>query len=309
MGALAAALRQLDDRAPEQPADIAPQDESPAIVESAADSVVESDISAAIFTDPSFNRILDFADTALQAAETADEADIWSSVEPPTQEPVIPALAKPRSESTRSDFLATVAVDKSYGRLWDSLTAAILGSPPWAIVVADAGPSEHATWLLPMAVAFAQRNPGQILLVDATARRPDANPIGVNRGRLSDLLGLTCRFGLADVLAGAVDWCDAVEPTAVPRISLLASGQFASGADAALRATALELVAQLKSSYQIILIQANDACGPLVAPLVAASDGTLLLLKLSRTSRAAAERASSSLYLGGATLLGCVVRG
>lgn len=309
MGVLAAALRQLDDRAPEQTADIASHDESPAIVESAAEAVVESNMSAAIFTDPSFNRVLDFADTALQAAETADEADIWTSVETPTQVPAIPAFAQPAGESTNTDLLATVAVDRSYGRLWDSLSAAILDLPPWAIVVAGTGPGEPATWLLPMAVAFAQRHPGQILLVDATARRPGVHASGSNGGGLSDFLGLTCQFGLADVVEGLVDWRDAVEPTAVPRIGLLASGQFGSGADSALRATATELVAELKSSYQLILIQANDACAPLVAPLVAASDGTLLLLELGRTSRAAAEKASSSLYLGGARPLGCVVRG
>jgi len=309
MGALAAALRQLDDRAPEHSADIAPHDESPAIVGSDARAVVESDTSAAIFTDPSFNRVLDFADTALQAAGTADEANIWSSGETPTLEPAIPAIAQSGSESMNSDFLATVAVDRSYGRLWDNLSAAILDAPPWAIVVAGADASERATWLLPMAVAFAQRCSGKILLVDAAARGPGASPSNTNGNGLSDLLGLTCRFGLADVLEGAVDWRNAVEPTAVARIGLLASGQLGPAADSTLRANGADLIAELKSIYQLILIQASNACEPLVAPLAAASDGILLLLELGRTSRAAAEKASSSLYLSGARLLGCVVRG
>jgi Mrp family chromosome partitioning ATPase len=206
-------------------------------------------------------------------------------------------------QAVNVDSLARVAVDRSYGRLWDSLTEAGLERPPWAIVVAGAG-SQDAAWLLPMAVAFAQRYPGQVLLVDASAHRS-----GSGQGGLSEHLGLNCRFGVAHVLRATVDWRDAVEPTPVPRIGLLASGHFASIADSALKANAANLIAELKSSYQLVLIQAGDACDPLVAPLVAASDGTLLLLELGQTSRAVAEKASSSLYLSGARLLGCVVRG
>ena len=158
---------------------------------------------------------------------------------------------------------------------------------------------------MPMAVAFAQRHPGQVLLVDATA-----NGGGSSRGGLSELLGLTCRFGLSDVLRSAADWRDAVEPTAVPRVGLLASGLVVAATRrfGGAKTTAAKLIAELKLSYQLILIHAGDACDSLVAPLVAAADGTLLTLGLGQTPRATAEKASSSLYLGGARLLGCVLR-
>ena len=118
--------------------------------------------------------------------------------------------SKPEPETC--DHLATVSIDHSYGRLWDSLTSALLESPPWAIVVAAADSRDDASWLLPAAVAFAQRHPGDVLLVDATA-----DVSGANRRGLSDHLGLACRFGLSDVLQATVDWHEAVEPTAVPR--------------------------------------------------------------------------------------------
>jgi hypothetical protein len=193
--------------------------------------------------------------------------------------------------------------------MWDSLTAAITQPLPWAIVAANADSEQDASWLLPMAVAFAQRHPGQILLVDASAKRRESKIGNTRRRGLSDQLGLECRFGLSDILHGAVDWRDAVEPTSVPRVGLLSGGQSVFLADTALKAGSAALITELKSSYQLLVIHATDVCDPLVAPLAAASDGALLALELGRTSRAVAETAASVLYLGGARLLGCLARG
>ena len=305
MGVLAEALRQLDGRAPDTLAAALPELEAPAPFTDPS------------FNDPSFNDALAFADAAIQAADADEVPELWPVVDMPTPEPatveltVEPAVElavdrvlESKPEPDARDLLATVAVDRSYGRLWDSLTAALLESPPWAIVVAAADSREDSSWLLPAAVAFVQRHPGDVLLVDATKGGSDANRRG-----LSDHFGLACRFGLSDVLQATADWRDAVEPTAVPRVGLLARGPNAVNGDSALKASATNLLAELKSAYQLVLILAGDACDPLVAPLVAASDGTLLMLELGRTSRAAAERASSSLYVAGARLLGCVLRG
>jgi Mrp family chromosome partitioning ATPase len=322
MGKLAEALKSLDGRpgdtfaAASEFDPLPPLDPQPALfaeplaqeygyeAEVGEAPVVEPEAPTGLFNDPSFNEALAFADAAIQAAEVDEMPARWPAVEMPIPTPVIDRMPESKPEPETRDHLATVAVDHSYGRLWDSLTSALLESLPWAIVVAAADSHDDASWLLPAAVAFAQRHSGDVLLVDAAA---DGN--GANRRRLSHHLGLACRFGLSDVLQATVDWHDAVEPTAVPRVGLLAGGPISLDGDSALKAGAAKLIAELKSAYQLILIRAGDACDPLVAPLVAASDGTLLLLELGQTSRAAAERASSSLYVAGARLLGCVLQG
>ena len=208
--------------------------------------------------------------------------------------------------------------------VWPALGQAdstLVELPPWAIVFAGAvspadRPQDDTASLLPAAIAFAQQYRGEVLLVElansaatnrakANARRLDADSTsGCARRGLSELFGISRRFGLSDVLRGAVDWHDAVEPTAVPRIALLASGEIEVAADSTLRPIAATLIAEWKSAYQLVLIHAPDACDPSLAPLVAASDGTLLLVKLGQTSRDAAEKASSSLYLAGAQASG-----
>ncbi|HEX4000506.1 MAG TPA: hypothetical protein VHX65_18290 [Pirellulales bacterium] len=263
-----------------------------------------------LFDDPWFNRTLELADAAIEATERTEEAlaaaqDDWYQPKSTLLQPK-PLHERP-SEQPAADPLAEVSVDRSYGRLWDNLTAALLDSPPWVLIAAGSGAPDDAAWVLPTAVAFAQRNPGKVLLVDGTQGPATSEAGQTDRYSLNSHLGLSCRFGLSDVLRGNVDWRDAVEPTAVPRIGLLAYGADFF-ADSRLRATATDLVAEWKASYQLVLIRAADACEPMLAPFAAASDGTLLLLDLCRTSRAAAVRASSSLFLAGARLLGCVVR-
>ncbi len=321
MGKLAGALKNLDAR----PADLAtaseidplppldPRPESfaePLALEYGYEAevgeapVAEPEAPTGLFNDPSFNEALALADAAIEAAEVDEVPVPWPMVEMPMHTPAIDRVRESRPEPETHDHLATVAVDHCYGRLWDSLTSALLESPPWAIVVAVADSHDDASWLLPAAVAFAQRHPGDVLLVDA-----HADVSGGNRRGLSDHLGLACRFGLSDVLQATVDWHDAVEPTAVPRVGLLARGRVAVEDESVLKAGAAKLLAELKSAYQLILIRAGDPCDSLVAPLVAASDGTVLLLELGQTPRTAVERTSSSLYVAGARLLGCVLRG
>lgn len=344
MGTLAEALRQLDGRSPESPAAAIPhpQGESVAAADSisettlaepegpsepaiesspystdkldASSGVGEDSAAASLFIDPSFNRALEFADAALAAADAADVAQpplIWPAFDAAEPErKAAQGVTGSSASAVASDPLATVSIDRSYGRLWDSLTAALLNSPPWAIVVAGADARDDARWVLPMAVAFAQRQPGQVLLVDGSQSIGGAASSSIARRGLTEQMGLACRFGLIDVLRSKVDWRSAIEPTAVPRIGLLASGFLPAGecASATYGTAAANLIAELKSSYQLVLIHAPDAADPLVPPLVSACDGTLLMLALGQTLRAAAEKASSSLYVAGARLLGCVVR-
>jgi len=324
MGRLGKALDQFDDSPATIPAGVAPADQSLGIhspIEDATNSAslpefdetrsnsIDPTASVTFFADPSVERILDFAESAMEAARRNEVTDSWIDF-------LNPLAAQEAAEPASEDSLASVAVDRSFGRFWDNVSGAMVNPPPWAIIIAGAGPDGDAVWISPTAIAFAQRHPGQVLIVDATAKTAD--PIGRRSGELeshlptghglSELLGLSCRFGLTDVLRGTVDWRDAVEPTAMPRIRLLAAGGTNAPTDSALKSAAATLIAEWKSSYQLVLIHAADATDRRLGPLVAAADGTLLSVEVGRTSRAACSNAANSLYAVGARLLGCVVR-
>ena len=117
-GGLLGALRQIESRSPETPTTLTPADHSPEVAELVAetpltepldidyaceviDSFAEPGIGeaveielppnvepATVFTDPSFNRALDFADAVIAAADAADDdVEIWASTEVPPEEP------------------------------------------------------------------------------------------------------------------------------------------------------------------------------------------------------------------------------
>lgn len=154
-----------------------------------------------------------------------------------------------------------------------------------------------------LAAVLAERTAGEVLLVDCDLRREES----------ADLLGVSTpkQPGLAEVLAGAVHWEEAVVDTHGKGVGLLPGSRLPRG----LLPEQLEeidpagLVAELRKRYQLVLFAGTRPDEPLIVRLTACCDGTYLAVRLGETQRRTAARAIRALQRRGGRLLGSIVTG
>jgi capsular exopolysaccharide synthesis family protein len=151
-----------------------------------------------------------------------------------------------------------------------------------------------------LAVTIAQSGK-KVLLIDADCRRP----------RLHKIFGLSLETGLSTVLSGQGSLSEAVRPSSVPGLSVLASGPIPPNPSELLIAPQFqELVESIRTEYDYVLIDTP----PLLAvtdPCVVASrvDGIFLVMRLTRRGRPDAVRAREILAAQGVTVFGVIVNG
>jgi capsular exopolysaccharide synthesis family protein len=151
-----------------------------------------------------------------------------------------------------------------------------------------------------LAVSIAQSG-RRVLLVDADLRRP----------RVHRVFGLSVRRGLAEVIAGTDDAGGAVRPTAIPGLSVLPCGRRPPNPAELLTSPRFaEVLDDLREAYDYVLVDSppllavSDPC--VIAPRV---DGLLLVLRVSKNGRPAAERARDILNGLRVESLGVVING
>jgi Mrp family chromosome partitioning ATPase len=152
-----------------------------------------------------------------------------------------------------------------------------------------------ASLLGSLAPALAERLGGEVLLVDAYLHRPDA----------VRSLGLSGKFGLADVLQDASLWRDAVRPTAVPHLSVLPGSHAPAGSFESLKFASL--LNELRSRYRLIVLDSPSAIHPSTVQMAKYCEGVYMLVELGRTHRRAIRKAVHRLESGDAHLIGCIV--
>jgi capsular exopolysaccharide synthesis family protein len=156
------------------------------------------------------------------------------------------------------------------------------------------------TLITNLAVSIAQSG-RRVLLIDADLRRP----------RVHRILGVSGHVGLSEVIAGTAELSMAVQPTAVPNLSVLPCGRRPPNPAELLTSPRFEdVLDDVRGSYDYILVDSppllavSDPCT--VAPRV---DGLLLTIRVSKNGRPAAERARDLLAGVKANCLGVVVNG
>lgn len=156
-----------------------------------------------------------------------------------------------------------------------------------------------------LAALLAERTAGEVLLVDCDLRRKEP----------TEFLGISTpnprHPGLVEVLAGAVQWREAVVRTSGQGVGLLPGSRLPPG----LLPEQLEetdpsrLVAELRGRYQLVLFAGTRPDDPLIARLTACCDGTYLVVRLGETQRRAAGRVTRAMQRRGGRLLGSIVTG
>ncbi|MCI0461841.1 MAG: CpsD/CapB family tyrosine-protein kinase, partial [Gemmataceae bacterium] len=173
------------------------------------------------------------------------------------------------------------------------------GSGPQVWQIASPARGDGKTTLAAnLAVSLAQSGK-RVVLIDANLRAP----------QLHRLLGVQADTGLAPVLAGEAELTDALQPTAIPGLTLLPCGPLPANAVELLTSGRFEeVLAALKgqSDYVLIdgpaLLAGNDSCA-----LAAQANGVLLALRGPRANRQQAEQARDLLASVNAHLLGVVL--
>jgi capsular exopolysaccharide synthesis family protein len=182
------------------------------------------------------------------------------------------------------------------------------------LMIASAAPGDGKTTIARhlAAAAAAGRVGSRVLLVEADLRRPTlARQLDVQSGP-----------GLADVLIGAVPLGEAIQTVELEARSgdsttrqtfdvLVAGAELAPNPGALVESRAMETVlARTKSEYDLVVIDTP----PLTAvsdafPLLGKVDGVVIVGRLGRNRRDAAERLHETLSGAGAPLLGVVANG
>jgi capsular exopolysaccharide synthesis family protein len=151
-----------------------------------------------------------------------------------------------------------------------------------------------------LAVSIAQSGK-RILLIDADLRKPQVHKI----------FGVGGDVGLVSVITGEVDPAEAIQPSAIPGLSLLPCGPVPPNPAELLTAPRFkDLLDVLREQFDFVLIDTPPLLAvtdpSVVAPRV---DGVLLTVRITKNGRPAAERAKEMLDTLGANVLGVVVNG
>jgi Mrp family chromosome partitioning ATPase len=264
--------------------------------ESLAPEIVEPpswSVSAADVTCPASEGVLSVQTPAVVARDRLSTTSPESAAEGGP-------LDRGQSASGPVDASMSLArVDPRYYELAANIVAQLPADHPAALVFTSPGSREgQASVVASLGLVLGRRTEGGVLLIDANFRAP----------RLASRMGLEEAVGLADVLRGDVRAPRAVRPTAVEGVHLLSAGRVNWGDDEFPDVGQLpEILAQYRSAYPLVLIDAGELAQPEVPRLARYGDGTYLVIRLGVTPRREVNRAIARVKRYGSRVLGCVL--
>lgn len=173
------------------------------------------------------------------------------------------------------------------------------GEPKTLVVTSAVRDEGKTVTALNLAMAMAELERHQVVLVDADLRRP-----GCER-----YLNLNPEPGLADVLLGRMPVEKVLRPAGYRQLMLLGSGTRVTNPAEVLGSSRLdELLHRLKERFQYIVIDTPPVLPSTDAGVLASRvDGTLLVVRLERSLRKQSREALRTLQDMGANVLGCFV--
>lgn len=167
------------------------------------------------------------------------------------------------------------------------------------LLVTSSRPKEgKTTTALTMAIAMAQSGT-RTLIIDADMRRP----------RLHRSFGLKTDMGLTSCLIGATHWSQAVQPTGIDNLDVLACGPMPPNPAELLHSERFQALLQdLRKSYGRILMDSPPVCA-VTDPLILSNmcDGVLFVLRADETTMPAALEARRQLLSVHSNILGAIL--
>ena len=221
---------------------------------------------------------------------------------------LIPAIRAERGSRRTSDSTAgrlithadpRSPVAEAYRSMRTNLAFARAQQSPQAIVVASPGPSDgKSTTVANLAITFAQQGQ-RTLLIDADLRR----------AVLDKAFSIPRSPGLTEVIIGEASLEDAVHETAVPNLSLVASGRFPPNPAELLGSVRMqEILHEAKAQFDVVLLDSPPLLAVTDAAVLATMvDGVVLVVRTERTKRDAVRRALGHIHSVRGRLLGAVL--
>jgi capsular exopolysaccharide synthesis family protein len=173
------------------------------------------------------------------------------------------------------------------------------GEPKTMVVTSAVREEGKSIAALNLAMAFAELERQQVVIVDADLRRPSCERY----------LNLNAEAGLADVLTGRVTVDKVLRTAGYRNLMLVGAGQRVENPSEVLSASRLdELFHRLKERFQYIILDTPPVLASTDAGVVAArADGTMLVVRLEKSLRKQSREAVRSLQDMGANVLGSFV--
>ncbi|RIX45880.1 polysaccharide biosynthesis tyrosine autokinase [Paenibacillus nanensis] len=190
-------------------------------------------------------------------------------------------------------------ISESYRSLRTNIEFASVDEPLQVIMVTSAGPGEgKSTTISNIAITYAQTDK-KIILIDADLRKPTAH----------HTFSVSNRWGLSSVLSKQCELEEAIQKTNVPNLDLLTAGVIPPNPAEMLGSKRMsELIAQLKETYDIVLIDTPPLLAVTDAQIVSTkSDGAILVVDQGRVKRDIAKKAVQNLRTVNARILGVVL--
>jgi capsular exopolysaccharide synthesis family protein len=217
----------------------------------------------------------------------------------------LPTLAVVNSFPRRgtSSLLAAETPSSREGEMFRILRTNLrfshIDMPRRVVLVTSTGPEEgKSTVLANLGVSLAQSG-RRTLLIDTDLRRPV----------LHRLLDLPRSQGLADVLAGDAELSEAIRQTRIEDLDLLVCGTMpANPAELIESARLQEMIAQLRGSYDYVLLDSPPAGGLVDASLLSSiADGVLFVVEPRRFDWRILRSAVRQLDRAGARIYGVAI--
>jgi polysaccharide biosynthesis transport protein len=167
------------------------------------------------------------------------------------------------------------------------------------ILLTSAGPSEgKSTTVIALGTTMAQAG-SRVLIVDTDLRRP----------RLHKTFGVSGNTGLTSLLLETADKSETIKSTDVPGLDLLPCGPLPPNPSELLHTEKFSaILAELDEIYDRIILDSPPVNLVTDASILSqVVDGTIFVVKASKTSREAARRATRVLFSVRANILGAVL--
>ncbi|MEM8681007.1 MAG: cellulose synthase operon protein YhjQ/BcsQ, partial [Planctomycetota bacterium] len=183
-----------------------------------------------------------------------------------------------------------------YRAIWKACVEASQGKHHLALAAYGCEPERHTSHVLAqLACLLSQRQSTRILLVDGN----------LSTQTLSKGFQVTERPGLVEIAAGARDWRECIVETSSPNLFVLPAG---IGSDQPfLSERVMSGVRALAADFDFVLIDAGVVGDAYMPSLVAASDRSLLVVRLGKTKREHAQAAIATLKQLELGTHGCIV--
>jgi polysaccharide biosynthesis transport protein len=189
---------------------------------------------------------------------------------------------------------------EAYRALRTTILLSRAGGAPKVVLFTSAKPSEGKTSVTTLESIVFALNGARVVLIDSDLRRPSVHL----RFRIGNQVGLT------SVLTGKAKLQDAIQTIpSIPTLDVLPAGPIAPMPAELLGSPQMQsLIESLRPIYDFILIDTPPVLTVTdAAVLVSLSDGVVLVLRYSQTSRNVVARASEILLRSGAHLFGVVL--